>query len=383
MARGSEVRNADLVRAILDQACGRREFLILVTPYLRFESHFLALEGDAFHVSATMSREDAMYGLRNADLRFRFPNGVSFMEGHTHMLGLGLADGRRSLKLSLPKALAEDEQRGAYRVERVGRVTATVSTKRFEILTASLVNISSTGARLLAPRDLTPDFMQPGDEITITIPLTDDIRINGKALVRHLDSRNFGLEFHPHLEDPEQTKLSRWVFQKREEDKDRVTRRGAEVLPPGAHVATGARAVEPSGILLVSGNPELEAELRDVLLSVQPLTRVEPHVQGLKEGLAAAPMLALFDVPSLGLDQRRRLKSLVEAASGKLPFMILGAPGLDMSPLLELGTEMRASATYQWGPGKGAFFQRLVQGILRRHYEGAEGPMAPKEAEQG
>ena len=38
--------------------------LILVTPYLRFESTFVAMEKDELLVQATMNREDAVYGLR-------------------------------------------------------------------------------------------------------------------------------------------------------------------------------------------------------------------------------------------------------------------------------------------------------------------------------
>jgi hypothetical protein len=58
--------------------------------------------------------------------------------------------------------------------------------------------------------------------------------------------------------------------------------------------------------------------------------------------------------------------------------MMLGTAEVEMSPLLELGTELKAAATYQWQPGRGAFFQRLVQGILRRHYEDREGPLVPR-----
>ena len=97
------IRNPELVRGILEDACARHEFLILVTPYLRYESHFLSLEEGAVHVSATMSREDALYGLKNAELKFRFPNGASFLEGHTRLHGLGLVDNRKSIKLALPK----------------------------------------------------------------------------------------------------------------------------------------------------------------------------------------------------------------------------------------------------------------------------------------
>lgn len=372
---GTLIRNPDLVRGILEDACARHEFLILVTPYLRYESHFLGMEGGAVHVSATMSREDALYGLKNADLKFRFPNGTTFLEGNTRMLGLGLVESRKSLKLSLPKELTEGDQRGAYRVERVGRISVTISTRRFDLWTASLVDISATGARLLAPRDLTPDQLKAGDELTVSISLTDDIRINSGATVRHADARIFGINFTPDLGDPVQSALSRWVFQRREEDQDRVARRGTSGAPAGSMIKG---ASTEKGLLLVSSSMELENELKDVLKEVQPLSRVAPNVQGLKEGLASFPTLVFFHVTGLGLDDRRRLKTLIEAAAGRVPFMLLGAEGIEMSPLLELGTEMKAAATYQWGPAKGAFFQRLVQGILRRHYEDREGPLAPR-----
>ena len=373
------IRNPELVRGILEDACARHEFLILVTPYLRYESHFLSLEEGAVHVSATMSREDALYGLKNAELKFRFPNGASFLEGQTRLLGLGLVDNRKSIKLALPKEFSEGDQRGAYRVERVGRVEATISTKRFDLWTASLVDISTSGARLLAPRDLTPDQLRPGDELTVSISLADEIRINAEASVRHIDARNFGIRFQPGLVDPVLAALSRWVFQRREEDKDRGTRRGVSPTPSG-RVSRGS--LDLHGLLLVSASEALEEELRPILAPVQPLQRVQPHVQGLKEGLAASPTLVFFHVTHLGLDERRRLKGLIDLTAGKVPFMLLGAEGLEMSPLLELGTEFKASATYQWGPGKGAFFQRLIQGILRRHYEDREGPIVPR-AEEG
>jgi hypothetical protein len=32
-----------------------------------------------------------------------------------------------------------------------------------------------------------------------------------------------------------------------------------------------------------------------------------------------------------------------------------------------------------WGPHRAAFLHRLVQGIIRRHQEGGDSPMAPSE----
>ena len=76
---GNVIRNSETIAEIISRACGRHEMLILVTPYLRFESSFVRNDKTEIQVAATMSREDATYGLRNAGLKMRFPNGISFL----------------------------------------------------------------------------------------------------------------------------------------------------------------------------------------------------------------------------------------------------------------------------------------------------------------
>lgn len=374
MGTGAVIRNPVVIKSILEQACAGREMLFLLTPYLRFESHFLFLEEKGFNISATMGHEDAIYGLKSMDLRIRFPHSVQFLEGQTHFLGMGLAEGRRSLRLAFPEELVEEDQRGAYRVERVGRVTVTFSTKGFNLMTGALVNLSSTGARVITTRDL-GEIMKVGDEITVTIPLLEDLRINSYAKVRHVAERTFGVEFKPLLEGTLLANLARWVFQKREEDRDRIGRRPSD--KPAQENDSEAPVVQ--GVVLVSASETLEAELRELFKAIQPLTRCQPTIQGLKEALGRKPMLILFHVPQLGLDERRRLKPMVEFLGGKLPFVVLGSSGEGSASLLEFGTELKATATYQWTSGKGLFFQRLIQGILNRHYEGREGPRVAAE----
>lgn len=92
----------------------------------------------------------------------------------------------------------------------------------------------------------------------------------------------------------------------------------------------------------------------------------------------AHPALLLFHLPGLGLDERKRLRALVEVLPPRQPFLLVGT-GVEASGLMELGTELKASAAVVLGPKPGPFFQRLLQGVLRRHYEGGEGIMAPKE----
>lgn len=374
---GHLIRNPETIGEILRGACDRRELMILVTPYLRFESSFLRLDEGEFQATATMGREDALYGLRSADLRIRFPHGVSFLEAATQLKGFGIAEGRRTLRLALPEAMQEEDHRSAYRVERVGRVPVTFSTPKYDLVTGTLVDLSTTGARIFSTRDFGDAELQPGDDMAVTIPLVEGIRINTQVKVRHVRGRTFGVEFRPRLDERVLHPLSRWIFERREEDLERVARRGVET---GASGEQRTATAPPKGLILVSGDGALEAVLQDLLGGLQPLRRVAPTMSAIKEALTANPALLLFHVPNLGLDERRRLRTLLEPIQGRTPFLLLGT-GIEGGALLEVGTEVRATVSIVFNPARATFFQRLVQGVLRRTYEGGESPMAPVESE--
>jgi len=375
---GNVIRNSGTISEIISRACQRHEMLILVTPYLRFESSFVRYDKTEIQVVATMSREDATYGLRNAGLKMRFPNGISFLEAPTELKGFGMADGRRTLRLSIPEILQEEDYRGSYRVDRVGRVPVTFSTPKYDLVIGTLVDISTTGARIFSSREFEEGEFLPGDDMAVTIQLTDFIRINTRVKLRHVRGRTWGVEYRPQLDEHLLHPLSRWVFEKREEDLERMTRRGVETAP-----ISGVSLPQPSqpiGLVLVSGDAALEVALQDLLGGFQPLRRIPPTMSALKEAFNQRPALVLYHLPSLSLDERRRLKPLVETLQGRVPFLLLGT-GVEGGALLELGSELKAAVSIVFNPERGIFFQRLVQGILRRLYEGGESPMAPVETE--
>jgi hypothetical protein len=351
------------VRKVLETACGARELMILTTPYMRFESNFLALDAEAVQARITMSAEEAMYGLRSPELRFRFPHVTRFLEGRTRLLGFGLLDGRRTLRLAVPKSLQDDELRRAYRVERAGRTPVTFSTPKFEIKSAGLVNLSTSGARLQSFQEPLETLLKGGDTIAVSIQLTEEIHIDTRAVVRWVQGRVMGVEFQPVLESRVMAALSRWVFQRREEDKDRVV-----AIPSFGPV--GGKS-QPS-LVLVSGSQEVEDGLRELLTGLPPIKRIAASVPALKEAASAGPPLVLFHLADAGLDSRRRLKMLVETLAGKVPFILLGTQ-VENSVLFDLGSEHKAAAVYDFGARPGTFFLRLVQGILRRQGEASKG----------
>jgi len=371
---GTPIKKTEEIREILGRACARRELLVLETPYLRFESSFVALEGDTLQVLATMSLDDATYGLRGPDVVMRFPEGLGFYEAPVQVLGLGTFEGRRTVRLALPKVIQENDQRVAYRVERVGRVEVTFSSPKANLYTATLLDISTSGARIHAHRDLPAGEAMPGAQIVVTIPLLPDLRIESAALLRHARGRTLGLQYQPELPEAIRDPLSRWVFQRREEERERLARR-LELVQRDTSRASG---LPSASLLLVSSDPILEAELQPVLAPLHPLVRLAPSMPLLKEALMTRPLLAIFHVAQSDLETRHRLRTLAEVAQRKVPILVLGT-GLDGASLFELATEWRAASTIAWSPARAAFLQRLIQGILRRHLATGPAPLAPRE----
>lgn len=357
----SAINSESEIRRILEAVCSSRELMILVTPYMRFESNFLAVDADALQVRITMSAEEATYGLRSPDLRFRFPHAARFLEARTRLLGFGMLDGRRTLRLAIPKTLQDDEYRRAYRVERLGRLPVTFSTPRFDLKSGLLVNISTMGARLMSTQEPLEALVPAGGTIAVSIPLAEGLQINASAIVRWVQGRVMGVEFHPALDSQVLIPLSRWVFQRREEDKERVGAAYVEGPVPGA---------KELGMVLVSSSQEVEDALRELLVGLPALTRVGSSLPNVKEALAGNPTLVFFHLPDTTLDSRRRLKTLVEALGGRVPFLLLGS-SVENSVLFDLGNEHKAAAVYDLGAKAGSFFLRLVQGILRRHQPSA------------
>jgi len=361
----SSIRNPIAIREALRHVCERGELLLLVTPYIRFESNFLRLEQDAVHVSALMSREDAMFGLRSPDLRIRFPFGHQFFEAPTRLLGIGLAGGRQSLSLSLPKVMNVDDYRASYRVERVGRLTATFSSRKFELLMANVVNISTSGVRIFSHREFEYNEVLVDDLIHIAISITPELNLNCKAKVRFVKDRILGLEFRPRPDGDLLDVFARWVFQKQEEEVVFQATRGEVEAREKAE--PGVARPEAPGLVLVGGDGGLESRLRDLLKDLATLHRVPATTQAMKDLAAAGRTLALYHVVGMSMDERKRMKILLETLSGRVPFVLL-ATDVESGALFELGNEVKATSVYVLGATATSFFPRLLGGILRKHF---------------
>lgn len=359
------IRNERHIRDVLDQVCARNEILILATPYMRFESSFLRLEEGQFHAHASMGLEDAKYGLRSPDLKIRFPHADHFFEGATRLLGLGRALGRPSLQLAIPATLDDGDYRGAYRAERVGRVPVTFSTRRYELLMGTLVNLSTSGLRLFLNRAYEPDELLVEDVIHVTFTLSGSIRVNTTVKVRFIRDKVFGAEFRPALEGPLLESLARWVFQRREED---LAAQGRTLAAEeAARKEVRSAADTPAELVLISASAALGERLAGMLPGDLPLRRLAPAIQSVRELGSGGRALVLFHVDSPSWETRKRIKALAEALPPAMPLVLIGT-GLETGQLAEMGAELKAVWTYPLPALPGSIFPRLLQGIFRRHF---------------
>jgi len=359
------IRNERHIRDVLDQVCARNEILILSTPYMRFESSFLRLEEGLFHAHASMDLEDAKYGLRSPDLKIRFPHAANFLEGATRLLGLGRAQGRPSLQLAIPATLDDGDYRRAYRAERVGRVPVTFSSRKYDLLLGTLVNVSTSGLRLFLNRSYEPDELLVEDLIHVAFSLSDSIRVNTTVKVRFIRDKVFGAEFRPALEGPLLDDLARWVFQRREEDLAAHGRTLA--LEEAARREVRGDANAPAELVLISGSAALGEQLAGLLPGDPPLRRLAPTIQSVRELGSGVRALAIFHVDSPSWETRKRIKALAEALPPNMPLVLIGT-GVENGLLFELGSETKAVWTYPLPSNPGSIFPRLLQGIFRKHF---------------
>ena len=352
------IRKEEAIREILRNACAHKEIVILETPYMRFETSFLRLEESRFHCYANMSLEEAKFGLRSPDLKVRFPCGHHFYEGAVKLCGLGRAENKPTLVLGIPSILEDGEVRRAHRVERVGRVAVTFSTRKYQLLVGNLVNISTTGLRMFLTRDYEDGELLMGDVIHVAFTLADTIKINAKVQICYVKENGFGAEFKPPLSGDVLERLSRWCFQKREEAKALEQAATNQVAP-----SAPSRGIE---LILVSGSVELGEQLGAILPGeLPPLRRIPPTIQAIRDLGLTQKALVLFHVDSPSWETRKRIKTLGEALPPALPFVLIGT-GLENGPLFDLGAEMKAAWTYILPETIGSLFPRLLQGICRK-----------------
>jgi hypothetical protein len=361
MADGHVIRDPLAIADALKHACERTEVVILSTPYMTCETSFVRMDGETFHVSsASMELDDVRYGLKSPELMFRFPHGHRFYAGATRLVGMGVWNGRHTIRLALPDSLADDERRAAYRVERPGG-SVTFSTRKNDLLVGALTDISTSGARIYSSKEISDEDVLAGDGLHLTIVVGADIRFNAKAIVRHIQDRRIGLEFRPELHGETLDNLSRWAFRKRENAISRTI--GVDgVGADGNKVVAQATDLDTPCVVLITSCDEVEAKVRNLMPADGPLAfrRISPNGQSMREIKDLRKAMIAFHVTTGDMNERRKLKIMIDIIPKRFPYILL-CDSQGVNGLQAMGTDLAADGTCVIGPFMPRLF-KLVHG---------------------
>ncbi|MCL1893845.1 MAG: PilZ domain-containing protein [Holophagaceae bacterium] len=368
------------IQTIFKEACDRRESLIFVTPYLRFESNFVHLDGHEVHARVTLGRGDALSALSVVDLKLRFPYAYSFLEAPAKLLGPGLYEGIRTIRFALPAMLYEHDDRKSFRVDRgVGNIIATIGTPANQIIVASVVDISAHGAKLSIRDGVHNSDLKANDKISLSIPIPGIVTININAIIRYMENGEFGLEYTSRLPASTMDPLGSWIFIKQEEERGRIDFRRSqnEHWTDGEVDGTG-RTKDQGGILAITSDDALEEALKKLLSEENKFYRAQPTAGSIKKLLEKRPHLVIFHIPDNNLEVRRLSKSLIGLIPMDIPTLLMGT-GIDSEALSELGQEWKVASSIVYTKERGILIHRLVLGMIRKHFGHGESPMAPKD----
>jgi hypothetical protein len=362
MARPPRFAGAEL-DAILQEACERKQFALVATPYFALESRFLERRGDVLALRANQSRESLRHALAQHPLRLRLAWDLSMLAGATEIVGFEQDERTRALLVKVPASLALDERRGAFRVESLGRSRGALVGGLGRIIRVSLENLSLTGAGIFCTDALAPGEIFPGQQVDLEVVLDKGPQFRTRARVAHGEGQSLGLSFQPPLPDYVQAELRAWLAPREGEARRLWENRG--LARAAAELAARPKAA-PRGLLLVTTDPSLAEQIHGALEYEHALRTALPALGPLQDALEEPPLLLLLDAAGTTVETRRRLRALVEALHLQCPLVLLGS-GQDAEALRRFATELRAAWSWDWNPSQTPFFRRLVQGIIRRH----------------
>jgi len=373
------IKNPEEIRQFLLEACAKKELLVIITPYLKFESNFVHFDGNEVHVKTVTGGEDALNILNVNELQLRFPSQMDHLEASTKFIGLGTHEGSKTIKFAKPTSISVSSGRRSERLTGLEDAYAVIEFKEKHRVRAQVADLSAEGAKLVLSMNLPHSELAKSDRIVLSLHLPNDNTVNTTAIIRSFEHRTLGVEFSSPISSFVMNSVSDWIFKKKEVEMERLSRHSDLGAMAGA-AKSAKNQSEEMGILLVTRDDEFGSELGKLFGKTWKYSRIPPAVIILEEALSKAPRLVVLHVVDGHTAERFLMRSFAEYIPQSIPIMLLGT-AIDSELLLDIGRECRAVSSMLWAPNKALFLQRLVLGILRKNYSKSEGPMAPKDTE--
>ena len=357
------------LEAALDDLCERKQSMLLATPYLNFESRFIQRAGPDLRIQATMSRNVVRHALGQHPLRLRFPWGLTFYCGPTRVLDYEEDDKTRFLRVAAPTVLMPDDLRKSYRVDHTGRSMGVLGSEDMALVKVSVEDIGQHGLGVYCLERLPLTGFQLGRTVAISLTLDGGPRITAQGRICHGTGQALGLCFNPPLDGAPLEALTGWLRPRLVEAQRRWQDR-AEIRTLAERAAQPK--VPPAGVLLVSSDTELHEVMAAALDGVQPLTRVPPAMAPYRDAMEQHPPLLMVLAVTGGMDESHRLRAILESVPRECPMVVMGS-GSDMKRFRALASELKAALFLDRNTLNSIFFQRLVVGLIRKHWNPLEG----------
>jgi hypothetical protein len=348
----------------LAELCGRKQSFRLTTPYHSFDSRFIEMYGGNLLVRATMSQTVVKGVLNSYPLYMRFPWDLVTYGGLTRVLGYEAGDRIRNLRIQVPPSVALDNSRAAYRVTRVGRSTGALGSRQLNLVRFTLEDISTGGIGVFCLEPLPAGVFMYGRLVDVSVSLENGPRILAPGRICHVEGQSVGLCFTPPLAGTDLEGLSRWLRPRMEEDQrrwdDRMTLRAISER-------NAQSKAPPQGVLLVSCDDPARGVLEKAL-SVFQLRTVPPALAAIKDAVGLAPPHLLAVAGNGQPEETHRLRLMLEAVAPACPVVVIGT-GPEVERARRLAADVRAAVFVDLKMLHPVIFQRLVQGLIRRHWD--------------
>lgn len=356
---GDVLKGEVLVTAMTEMAA-RRAFLQVATPYITFPGRLVECRGGELRIRATLSRDFILKTLQDQGFRLRIPWGLGMAAAATQLLGLEEWEGKRVLRVQLPDRFVEDEPRQAFRVGAMGPSRAVLTPGGDRLWKASLDNLSALGASLFVTETLPPEGL-PHGPLRLSLVLDQGPSLDLEARLIHQDGQLLGVAFDPRPSASAQAALEGWLLPKVEEARRRWENRAT--LRAMAEQAARPPSL-PEGILVLSRDPTLLAQVSDCLGERLTLRPCGLALAPLKEALTNPPQVIAVPWLGGGIQARHTLRNLAEVFPPGTPVVVLGLE--TDSGGRDLALELKAATYVIWPTAQGAFFSRLLEGLIRK-----------------
>jgi c-di-GMP-binding flagellar brake protein YcgR len=340
--KGKKIFKGRDVKGILSQLCALREHAVISTSMSNVSVDFVAVLGEEVFVKSSLSREDAIFLLRNTDLTMQFSYLFQSFSGTTRLTGLGLYDNVPVLKFQIPDKIVETDVRYACRVNNIGNIPVTFSYRNVDIFEGRVADISVTGISVLVKtKENIKDILTESSTIVIELSLAGR-KLKLQAKVMHIQGKKIGCRFLD-IDNDTREFLKNYVTERVEEMKQNLKTVLEKKSQKKKKARQGKR--ETAGIVVVSKNNELIAKIESALKRKYTVFSSDLSLESVKAAINMTPQLIILHVEDLSIDSVTLAKRIAYIIRSFVPFILVGE-GIDDKKKSSLITATGALSYY-------------------------------------